>query len=51
MTGINGDRREYVIDDATISATDRKRFRKQDRVDDIMEVEDAVEGDCAVHVP
>ncbi len=39
------------IDDATVSATDRKGFRKQDRVDDIEDVEGAVEGGGAVHVP
>ena len=39
------------IDDATVSTTDRKGFRKQDRVDEIKDVKGAVEGDGAVHVP
>ena len=38
-------------DDATISATNRKRFREQDRVDDIEDVEGAVERGGAVEVP
>jgi hypothetical protein len=38
-------------DDATVSATDRKRFGEQDRVDDIEDVEGAVERGGAVHVP
>ena len=38
------------IDDATVSATDRKGLRKQDRVDDIEDVKGAVEGGGAVHV-
>ena len=37
------------IDDATVSATDRKGFRKQDRVDEIEDVKG--EGGGAVHVP
>ena len=39
------------IDDATVSATDRKGLRKLDRVDEIEDVKGAVEGRGAVHVP
>ena len=39
------------IDDATVSATDRKGLRKQDRVDEIEDVNGAVEGGGTVHVP
>ena len=39
------------INDATVSATDRNRFGEQGRVDDIKEVEGAVERGGAVHVP
>ena len=42
---------ERGIDDATVSASDRKRFGEQDRVDHIEEVEGAVERGGAVHVP
>ena len=39
------------IDDASVSATDRKGFRKRDRVGEIEDVKGAVERSGAVHVP